>query len=102
MRAAAHLAFVLLASWLAPAARAETQVKAEDCSIAVSGTMIGSHIENNCPSDKDIARVIDELVRRGLVQRAEDVGLERAFIVSLAKRMKPTLWPRSRMPSTSR
>ena len=90
MRAAVRLAFVLLVCCLPPAARAETQVKAEDCSSAVSGTMIGSHVEIHCLGDEDIKRIIDELVRRGLVQRAEDVGLERAFIVSLAKRMKPT------------
>ena len=57
---------------------------------AVSGTMIGSHVEIHCLSKEDIARVVDELVRQGVVQRAEDAGLERAFIVSLAARMKPT------------
>jgi len=89
MRAAAHLALVLLAC-LAPAARAETQVKAEDCSSAVSGTMIGSHVEIHCLSKEDIARVVDELVRQGVVRRAEDAGIETSVIASLAARLKPT------------
>jgi hypothetical protein len=90
MRGATALLFALQICWLASVARAETQVRAEDCSSAVSGTLIGSHIEIHCLSKDDIARVVDALVRQGLVQRAEDVGLERAFIVSLAARMKPT------------
>lgn len=90
MRAAAHLAIVLLASCLAPAARAETQVKADDCSSAVSGTMIGSHVEIHCLSKGDIARVVDELVRQGVVRRAEDAGIETSVIASLAARLKPT------------
>jgi hypothetical protein len=39
--------------------RAEAQVKAEDCSSAVSGTMIGSKVKIHCPSKEDIACVID-------------------------------------------
>jgi hypothetical protein len=85
MRGATALLFALQICWLASVARAETQVRAEDCSSAVSGTLIGSHIEIHCLSKDDIARVVDALVRQGLVQRAEDVGLER-----LAARMKPT------------
>jgi tetratricopeptide (TPR) repeat protein len=69
---------------------AETQVKADDCSSAVSGTMIGSHIEVHCLGKEDIARVVDELVRQGVVKRAEDVGIEGSVIVSLAARLKPT------------
>ena len=80
MRAAVRLAFVLLACCLPPAARAETQVKAEDCSSAVSGTMIGSHVEIHCLSKEDIARVVDELVRQGVVRRAEDAGIETSVI----------------------
>jgi tetratricopeptide (TPR) repeat protein len=76
--------------FFAQAVRAETQVKAEDCSSAVSGTMIGSHIEVHCLSKEDIARVIDELVRQGVVKRAEDAGIETSVIVSLAARLKPT------------
>jgi tetratricopeptide (TPR) repeat protein len=76
--------------FFAPAAWAETQVKAEDCSSAVSGTLIGSHIEVHCLSKEDIARVIDELVRQGVVKRAEDAGIETSVVVSLAARLKPT------------
>src|SRR5271157_1945719 len=90
MRAAAHLAFVLLACCLALAARAEAQEKAEDCSSAVSGTMIGSKVEIHCLSKEDIALVIDELFSKGVVRRAEDVGIETSVIVSLAKRLRPT------------
>ena len=91
MRAAAHLAFVLLVCCLAPAAaRADTQVKAEDCSSAVSGTLIASHVEIHCLSKEDIARVVDELVRQGVVRRAEDAGIETPVIASLAARLKPT------------
>jgi tetratricopeptide (TPR) repeat protein/competence protein ComGC len=74
----------------APRARAETQVKADDCSSAVNGTMIGSHIEIHCLSQEDIKRVLDELVRQGVVKRAGDVGIETSVIVSLAARLKPT------------
>jgi tetratricopeptide (TPR) repeat protein len=66
------------------------QVKAEDCSSAVNGTMIGSHVEIHCLSKEDIARVVDELVRQGVVRRAEDAGIETSVIVSLASRLKPT------------
>jgi tetratricopeptide (TPR) repeat protein len=90
MRAVAILPAVLGILSLTPASSAETQVKAEDCSTAVSGTMIGSHIEVHCLSKEDIARVIDELVRQGVVRRAEDAGIERSVIVSLAARLKPT------------
>jgi hypothetical protein len=90
MRGVAVLGVAILVCWFGPAASTETQVKAEDCSVAVSGTQIGSHYEVHCLSKEDIARVVDELVRQGLVQRAGDVGLERAFIVSLAARMRPT------------
>lgn len=109
MRTIAPLAF-LLAVWIfAPAARADTQVKAEDCSAAVSGTMIASTVELHCLSKDDIARVIDEFRRQGLLQRAEDAGIETSVIVSLAARLKPTKnsisprpWSRFPMPSTSR
>jgi tetratricopeptide (TPR) repeat protein len=84
---------VLLAAtqicWRASAASAETQVKAEDCSSAVSGTVIGSHIEIHCLSKEDIERVVDELVRQGVVKRAEDAGIETSVIVSLAARLNP-------------
>jgi hypothetical protein len=51
--------------------RAEAQVKTVDCSSAVSGTMIGSKVEIHCLSKEDIARVIDELVSKGVVQSSE-------------------------------
>ena len=90
MRAVAVLTVALAICWLSPAAWAEIQVRAEDCSSAVSGTMIGSHIEVHCLSKEDIARVVDELVRQGVVKRAQDVGIEASVIVSLAVRLKPT------------
>jgi hypothetical protein len=90
MRAVAPLIFVLQICILAPAARAEVQVKSDDCSSAVSGTMIGSKVEIHCLSKEDIARVIDELVRQGVVLRAEGVGIETSVIVSLAARLRPT------------
>jgi hypothetical protein len=90
MRAVAVLTVALPICWLSPAAWAEIQVRAEDCSSAVSGTMIGSHIEVHCLSKEDIARVVDELVRQGVVKRAQDVGIEASVIVSLAARLKPT------------
>ena len=40
-------------------------------------------------SKEDIARVVDELVRQGVVRRAEDVGIETSVIVSLAARLRP-------------
>jgi hypothetical protein len=52
--------------------------------------MIGSHIEVHCLSKEDIARVVDELVRQGVVKRAGDAGIETSVIVSLAARLKPT------------
>ena len=52
--------------------------------------MIGSHVEIHCLSKEDIARVVDELVRQGVVRRAEDAGIETSVIVSLAARLKPT------------
>ena len=90
MRAAAVLALALPLSCVAPTARAETQVNAEDCSSAVSGTMIGSRIEIHCLSQEDVKRVVDELVRQGVVKRAEDAGIEISVIASLAARLKPT------------
>jgi hypothetical protein len=90
MRAVAALLFALQISLFASVAWAQTEVKAEDCSSAVSGTMIGSHIEVHCLTKQDIARVVDELVRQGVVKRAEDVGIETSVIVSLAARLKPT------------
>jgi competence protein ComGC len=91
MRAvAALLALQILFLLFASAASAETQVKAENCSSAVSGTMIGSHIEVHCLSKEDIARVVDELVRQGVVKRAEDAGIETSVIAGLAARLKPT------------
>ena len=71
-------------------ARADLQVKADNCSSASSGTMIGSSVTIHCLSKEDIARVIDELVHQGVVRRAEDVGIETSVIVSLAARLKPT------------
>jgi tetratricopeptide (TPR) repeat protein len=90
MRAVAILLLALPLCCIAPTARADAQVKAEDCSSAVSGPMIGSHIEVHCLSEEDIKRVIDELVRQGVVKRADDVGIETSVIVSLAARLKPT------------
>src|SRR3984893_19443615 len=90
MRAVAPLAF-LLAIWIfAPAARADTQVKAEECSAAVSGLTIGAKVEIHCLGKEDIARVIDEFRRQGLLQRAEGAGIETSVIVCLAARLKPT------------
>ena len=90
MRAVAVLLAVVQICWTAPVAWAETQVKADDCSSAVSGTMFFSKTEIHCLSKEDIARVIDELVRQGVVKRADDVGIETSVIVSLAARLKPT------------
>jgi tetratricopeptide (TPR) repeat protein len=90
MRAGAVPAIGLLISWLAPAAWAQTQVKAENCSSAVNGPIIGSSIEIHCLGEEDIARVLNELIRQGRVRLAEDVGIEPKFIVSLAARLKPT------------
>jgi hypothetical protein len=56
MREATALLFALQICWLASVARAETQVRAEDCSSAVSGTLIGSHIE--IVSAKTTSRVL--------------------------------------------
>jgi hypothetical protein len=41
-------------------------------------------------SKEEIARVVDELVRRGVVRRAVDAGIETPVISSLAARLKPT------------
>ena len=90
MRAVAPLIFILQICIFAPFARAEVQVKAEDCSSAVSGTMIGSKVEIHCLSKEDITRVVDELVRQGVVRRAGDVGIETPVIASLAARLRPT------------
>ncbi len=65
MRAITPLIFALPIWIFTPAARAETQVKAEDCSAAVSGLTIGARVEIHCLSKEDIARVIDEF-RTGL------------------------------------
>src|SRR5262249_12818943 len=89
MRAHAPLAFLCAIGAFATAARAETEVKAEDCSAAVSGTMIGARVEVHCLSKEDIARVVDELVRKGVVRRAEEAGIESQVIVSLAARLRP-------------
>jgi hypothetical protein len=90
MRTIAPLAFLLPIWIFAPTARADTQVKAEDCSAALSGTMIASKVELHCLSKEDIARVVDELVRKGVVRRAEDAGIETSVIASLAARLKPS------------
>jgi hypothetical protein len=90
MRAVAVLVLALPLCCVAPTARAETQVNAEDCSSAVSGTMIGSRIEIHCLSQEDVKRVVDELVRQGVVKRAEGAGIETSVIASLAARLKPT------------
>ena len=90
MRPVVVLVAVVQICSFAPASWAETQVKAEDCSSAVSGTLIGSHVEIHCLSKEDIARVVDELVRQGVVKRAEDAGIETSVIISLAARLKPT------------
>jgi hypothetical protein len=89
MRAVAPLIFVLQICISVPFARADAQVKAEDCSAALSGTVIASKIEIHCLSKEDIARVVDELVRQGVVRRAEDAGIETSVIVSLAARLRP-------------
>ena len=89
MRAVVVLLAATQICWRASAASAETQVKAEDCSSAVSGTVIGSHIEIHCLSKEDIEQVVDELVRQGVVKRAEDAGIETSVIVSLAARLNP-------------
>src|SRR5262249_37672653 len=89
MRARAPLAFLCAIGAFASAARAETEVKAEDCSAALSGTMIGARVEVHCLSKEDIARVVDELVRKGVVRRAEEAGIESQVIVSLAARLRP-------------
>ena len=70
-------------------ARAE-QVKADNCSSAFSGTMIGSKIEIHCLSKEDVARVVAEVRRQDAGRRAEDVGIETSVIASLAARLKPT------------
>jgi hypothetical protein len=51
-------AVVLLVGFqfFARSAWAETQVKAEDCSSAVSGTMFFSKVENNCQQGRHRAR----------------------------------------------
>ena len=90
MRAVAVLLAATQICWLGSAASAETQVNAEDCSSAVSGTVIGSHIEIHCLSKEDIEQVVDELVRQGVVKRAEDAGIETSVVASLAARLKPT------------
>jgi hypothetical protein len=91
MRPVVPLLLVLLQIGISvPFSRAEAQVKAEDCSAALSGTMIASKIEIHCLSKEDIGRVVDELVRQGVVQRAESTGIEPSVIVSLAARLRPT------------
>jgi hypothetical protein len=74
MRALAILGLAFQICCFAPEVSAETQVKAEDCSSAVSGTMIGSRIEVHCLSQEDIKRVVDELVRQGVVKRLKAQG----------------------------
>jgi hypothetical protein len=41
-------------------------------------------------SEETIARVVNELVRQGVVQQAADAGIETSVIASLAARLKPT------------
>jgi tetratricopeptide (TPR) repeat protein len=89
VRAIALLAFLFAIGVFVPAPRAETQTKAEDCSAAVSGLTIGARVEIHCLSKEDIARVIDEFRRQGLLQRAEDVGIGTQVIADLAARLRP-------------
>jgi hypothetical protein len=81
VRARAPLAFLFAIRVFAPGARAETQVKATDCSAALSGVTAFSNITINC--------IYSELDRRGVVKQAEDVGIEKSVILSLAARLKP-------------
>ena len=90
MRSVVPLIFVVQICICAPLSRAVAQVKAEDCSAALSGSMIASKIEIHCLSKEDIARVVEELVRQGVVRRAENAGVETSVIVSLATRLRPT------------
>ena len=90
MRSVVPLIFVVQICICAPLSRAVAQVKAEDCSAALSGPMIASKIEIHCLSKEDIARVVEELVRQGVVRRAENAGVETSVIVSLATRLRPT------------
>lgn len=66
------------------------EIKAQDCSIAVKGTTAFSQQTIYCLSDEQIGRVVDELVKRKVILRAEDVGLGIATVRTLARRLKPT------------
>ena len=69
---------------------ARAEIKATDCSIAISGTTAFSSQTIHCLSEDQIGRVIDVLVSRGVILRAADAGLGIATVRTLAKRIKPT------------
>jgi tetratricopeptide (TPR) repeat protein len=86
MKTAALFAFFLAT---ACAARAEPQVVADDCRAALSRMAMASKVELYCLSEDDIARVVDELVRTGVIRRAGDAGIETPVIANLAARLRP-------------
>jgi tetratricopeptide (TPR) repeat protein len=91
--------FVMRAIWLffltvgfcggACPAMAEERVTATGCSNAASGVQIGTSTTINCLSKEQIEQVIEVLIRKGVVRRAESEGVEQSIIVSLAGRLKP-------------
>ena len=70
-------------------AMAEERVTATGCSNASSGVSIGTSVTINCLSKEQIEQVIEALIRKGVVRRAESEGVEQSLIVSLAGRLKP-------------
>jgi tetratricopeptide (TPR) repeat protein len=80
------------AAWsaLVAVSAARAEIKATDCSIAISGTTAFSSQTIHCLSEDQIGRVIEVLVKRGVILRAEDAGLGIATVRTLAKRLKPT------------
>jgi hypothetical protein len=79
----------ILGSWLFFPSLAAAQNQAKDCSNAASGVSIGTSVTINCLSKEQIEQVIEVLIRKGVVRRAESEGVEQSIIVSLAGRLKP-------------
>lgn len=93
MRVFALGAFALAAWIITSLAHAEPRVLADDCQAALGRTAAASKVELHCLSEDDIPRVIDELVRAGVVQRARDAGIGTSVIASMAARLRPVQRP---------
>lgn len=90
MKTAALFVFFLAA---ACTSRAESQVNAGDCQAVLGRLAEAPKKSLRCLSAADIARVTDELVRTGVVQRMREAGIDTAIIASLAARLKPAQEP---------